>query len=137
MAAGDAAERKLSACCISHEFYKAASKYPDKLAVIHASGFARIARDYAAYPLPDGDGVLLASAETVSASPPLVYEGDECFTFSDILSAVENLSSRLWRIFRGGDDPYLTKTRPGRSSLKCLLVGFRVFLHVGLLADLN
>lgn len=123
MAAGEAAEGKLSACCVSHEFYKAASKFPDKIAVIHASGFSRIAHDCAADPQPDGGSMNFASAEMASSSRPLVYDGDECFTFSDILSAVENLSYRLRHILHGADDPYLIKTPSGRNWLNCLLVG--------------
>ncbi|KAI3448987.1 hypothetical protein Pfo_005652 [Paulownia fortunei] len=108
MAGGEAAERKLTACCISHEFYKAASKFPDKIAVIHASGFSRTARDCAAYRPQDGDSIKFASPEM--ARPP-VYDGDECFTFSEILSAVENLSYRLRHILHGADDSYVIKTR--------------------------
>ncbi|PIN15871.1 Acyl-CoA synthetase [Handroanthus impetiginosus] len=111
MAAGEAAEHKLSACCISHEFYKAASKYPDKIAVIHASGFARISRDRGADLPTDGDEIKVVSAETTSSLGPPVYEGDECFTFSEVLSAVKNLSYRLRLILDGADDPCLIKTR--------------------------
>ncbi|KAK6143083.1 hypothetical protein DH2020_023431 [Rehmannia glutinosa] len=107
MAGAEAAERKLSACCISHEFYKAVSKFPDKIAVIHASGFAR---HCAANRLPVGDSSKFAAVATASSSQPPVYDGDECFTFFDILSAVENLSSRLWLILHGADDSYLIKT---------------------------
>ncbi|KAL8542513.1 hypothetical protein ACS0TY_003394 [Phlomoides rotata] len=110
MAAGNAAEGKLPLCCISHEFYKAASKFPDKIAIIHASGFARLARDRAAYPQLDGESMI------ASSSRPPVYNGDECFTFSDILSAVENLSYRLRQILNGGDDLYLTKSRSVNNS---------------------
>ncbi|KAK4416134.1 putative acyl-activating enzyme 19 [Sesamum alatum] len=111
MVAGEAAAGKLSACCISHEFYKAASKFPDKIAIIHASGFARIARDCAAARSFDGHSIEFASLEAAPSSRPTVYDGDECFTFSDILSAVQNLSSQLRRILDGADDPYLIKTR--------------------------
>ncbi|KAL0410910.1 UNVERIFIED_CONTAM: putative acyl-activating enzyme 19 [Sesamum latifolium] len=105
------AASELSACCISHEFYKAAAKFPDKIAVIHASGFARIARDCAAAQPSDVHSIGFASLEAAPSSRPMVYDGDECFTFSDILSAVQRLSSRLRRIFDGADDPYLIKTR--------------------------
>lgn len=114
MAAGNAAEVKLPLCCISHEFYKAASKFPDKVAVIHASGFAQIASDRASYHQPDGESMI------ASSSRPPVYDGDECFTFSDILSAVENLSPRLRQILNGGDDPYLIKPRSGRNCIVLL-----------------
>ncbi|XP_073137111.1 putative acyl-activating enzyme 19 isoform X2 [Henckelia pumila] len=89
-----------SACCISHLFHAAASKTPDRIAVIHASGFAEIARGFRR----DAE---FAFPETTSSSPPPVYGGDECFTFSDILSAVENLSCRLRRILDGAHDPGL------------------------------
>ncbi|KAL6513509.1 hypothetical protein OROGR_020995 [Orobanche gracilis] len=112
MASREAADTKLSACCISHEFYKAVSKCPDKIAVIHASGFARLSRDCSAKPPPAGDCGKIASIDTVSSSRLSVYDGDECFTFSDILSAVENLSSRLWGILHGGDDSCVIKTGP-------------------------
>ncbi|KAL2491392.1 4-coumarate--CoA ligase [Abeliophyllum distichum] len=46
MASGEATEHKLSACCISHQFQKAASEYPEKIAVINASGFAQIAGNF-------------------------------------------------------------------------------------------
>lgn len=91
------ASSKHSACCISHLFHAAASKTPDKIAVIHASGFADIARRDAEFAFP----------ETTSSSRPHLYDGDECFSFSDILSAVENLSCRLRRILDGAHDPGL------------------------------
>ncbi|KAK3003939.1 hypothetical protein RJ639_018692 [Escallonia herrerae] len=40
-------------------------------------------------------------------SRPPVYEGDECFTYSQVLAAVGSLSSRLRRILDGGGDPQL------------------------------
>ncbi|EYU24461.1 hypothetical protein MIMGU_mgv1a0196451mg, partial [Erythranthe guttata] len=114
MAAGETAERKPSACCISHAFYKAASKFPHKIAVIHASGFARITRDNtAANAPPHDDAIELASVERASSSRPPVYDGDDCFTFSDIISAVDNLSSRLRHILNGADDPYPINAQPG------------------------
>ncbi|KAL3624565.1 hypothetical protein CASFOL_031233 [Castilleja foliolosa] len=113
MAAGEASELQPSACCISHEFYKAASKSPHKIAVIHASGFAKIAGgSLDTYRRPRTDYVESPSVDTASLSRPPVYNGDECFTFSDIQSAVENLSSRLWHILHGPDDSYLIKTGP-------------------------
>ncbi|GER45155.1 AMP-dependent synthetase and ligase family protein [Striga asiatica] len=109
--AGDAAECKLAACCISHEFYKAALKHPDKISVIHASGFARSTGDLLDGDRQPRDG---CSKLTASSSRPPVYEGDECFTFSAIHSAVEKLSSRLWLILHAGDDSRLLKTEPGK-----------------------
>ncbi|KAF8379018.1 hypothetical protein HHK36_028445 [Tetracentron sinense] len=101
-------------CCISHEFFRAASTNPSKIAVIHASGGARICRqlrnkindpDFA---YDDEDKFFRNLGE--SSSPP-VYEGDECFTFSDVLAAVNSLSSILRRILDGGDDPNLIRPR--------------------------
>ncbi|KAI8572580.1 hypothetical protein RHMOL_Rhmol01G0210500 [Rhododendron molle] len=98
-----------SCCCISHEFLKAATKNPNKIAVIHASGGAKIAREFrnsnrGSTTVSDINydkfyGDLL---ETAPSSRPLVYDGDRCFTFSDVLSAVDSLSYRLRRIL---DDP--------------------------------
>ncbi|XP_037492496.1 putative acyl-activating enzyme 19 isoform X3 [Jatropha curcas] len=73
-------------CCISHEFLKAASKNPEKIAAILAAS-------------SDGDqrlipAKLINSGSSVSSSPP-VYEGDQCFTFADVLKSVDYLSSRL------------------------------------------
>lgn len=117
MASGELTEDKLSACCISHQFHKAASEYPEKIAVIYASGFAQIAREfhrnYNTEQLTDGGNNEFISGEKPSSSHPPCYEGDQCFTFSDILSAVENLSFRIRRILDGGDDPYLDKSHPG------------------------
>ncbi|XP_073274045.1 putative acyl-activating enzyme 19 isoform X2 [Primulina huaijiensis] len=94
------ASSKHPACCISHLFHATASKNPDKIAVIHASGFAGIARRFRR----DAEFAFL---ETTLSSRPPVYDGDECFSFSDILSAVENLSCRLRRILDGAHDPGL------------------------------
>ncbi|XP_042016870.1 putative acyl-activating enzyme 19 isoform X1 [Salvia splendens] len=101
MSCAGAADCRRSPCCISHEFYKAASKSPNKVAVIHASS---IARDSAQ---PAANSTKFASAES---RPPL-YDGDEHFTFSDILSAVENLSLRLRRFLDGTTKPSLIKPR--------------------------
>ncbi|KAL2455557.1 4-coumarate--CoA ligase [Abeliophyllum distichum] len=122
MASGEATEHKLSACCISHQFQKAASEYPEKIAVINASGFAQIAREFhrnnnTDQPIVDDNNKFM-SGETTSTSHPLCYEGDQCFTFSDIISAVENLSCRLRHILDGADDPYLVKPHSLKVSSK-------------------
>ncbi|KAL2514087.1 putative acyl-activating enzyme 19 [Forsythia ovata] len=122
MASGEATEHKLSACCISHQFQKAASEYPEKIGVIHASGFAQIAREFhrnhnTDQPIDDDNNKFM-SGETTSTSHPPCYEGDQCFTFSDIISAVENLSCRLRRILDGADDPYLVKPHSVKISSK-------------------
>ncbi|CAN8232667.1 unnamed protein product [Cochlearia groenlandica] len=86
-------------CCISHKFADAAAANPNKIAVIHASGWGAKIRSESADPPP-------------SCTPP-VYDGDETFTFSDISSSVDSLTTRLRRIldFPGHDDPYLIKPR--------------------------
>ncbi|XP_051123700.1 putative acyl-activating enzyme 19 [Andrographis paniculata] len=116
MAAGDVAGRKLSACCISHEFYKAASKYPDKIAVIHAAGFGGIVRDSASGDRTRDSGGIETSDAAASYSGSSVYDGDERFTFSEILCAVENLGSRLRHILDGGEDAHLLTTQPANIS---------------------
>ncbi|OIT39647.1 putative acyl-activating enzyme 19 [Nicotiana attenuata] len=105
---------KLSACCISHEFYKVATTNPNKIAVIQACGGLKIAKEFQLFCTENGDGETrekfeeFVSSKTTSVNPP-VYEGDECFTYSDVLSAVDSLSSRLHCILDGGDDPNLLK----------------------------
>ncbi|XP_075113486.1 putative acyl-activating enzyme 19 isoform X3 [Nicotiana tabacum] len=105
---------KLSACCISHEFYKVATINPNKIAVIQACGGVKIAKEFQLFCSENGDGETrekfeeFVSSKTTSVNPP-VYEGDECFTYSDVLSAVDSLSSRLRCILDGGDDPNLLK----------------------------
>ncbi|KAK6919855.1 AMP-binding enzyme, C-terminal domain [Dillenia turbinata] len=100
-------EEVKNCCCISHEFVRAASKNPNKIAVIHvAQGRAR---DFFLNPLP-------YSASAPNPNPP-VYDGDQTFTFSYLLSAVDSLSCRLRRILDGGDDPHLiTPTSTGNFS---------------------
>ncbi|KAI8021214.1 putative acyl-activating enzyme 19 [Camellia lanceoleosa] len=93
---------------------------PNKVAVIHGCGGANIAREFRSnnnattvsdinYDNFFGD---LFAAAAPSSNPP-VYSGDRCFTFSEILSAVDSLSSRLRRILDGGDDPYLVRPTSG------------------------
>ncbi|GFY90408.1 AMP-dependent synthetase and ligase family protein [Actinidia rufa] len=114
---------KFSSCCISHHFLKTATNDPTKVAVIHACGGAKIAREFrtnhsngnAAATVSEIDydkfyGDLLA--KTPSSRPP-VYEGDRCFTFSEILAAVDSLSLRLRRVLDGGDDPCLVRPPTG------------------------
>lgn len=80
-------------CCISHEFLRAANCNPNKIAVIHA----------AASP---SDRKLINGSPSSSYNPP-VYEGDRCFTFSEVLASVDSLSSRLRSILDHSDDPHL------------------------------
>ena len=97
----------LRSCCISHEFCKSASTNPNKIAVIHAS------------PRHHGDRTKFATEidRFIEALPssdhPLVYEGDVCFTYSEILEAVDALSRRLHFILDGGVDSSLIRPSPG------------------------
>jgi hypothetical protein len=104
-------ERKqCSCCCISHEFFRAASKNPNKIAVIHASGGAQISKELSVGNI-DTDKLLKERAK--SLSPP-VYQGDRCFTYSDVLASVDSLSARLRSILLGAvaDDPHLIAHSP-------------------------
>ncbi|KAH0766073.1 hypothetical protein KY285_001944 [Solanum tuberosum] len=109
---------KLSTCCISHEFYKVATNNPNKIAVIQACGGLKIAKEFRFSCSENGDQDTreefqeFVSSKRKSVIPP-VYEGDQCFTFSEILSAVDSLSSRLRCILDGGDDPNLVKPSTG------------------------
>lgn len=91
-------------CCISHEFYKSASKNPTKIAVIHASPRHRTKST------TEIDQFIETSP---SHHHPPVYEGDVCFTYSEILDAVDSLSRRLRFILDGGADQYLIRPSPG------------------------
>lgn len=111
MAARSVASRP---CCISHAFLAAATTYPDNIALIHAAGGAKLcgltrsARVSAAAACPGDSSGGADDEECLSESMRLpVYEGDDCFTFSDVLSAVESLSRRIRRVLEGGDDPHL------------------------------
>ncbi|KAK1582767.1 hypothetical protein Q3G72_018054 [Acer saccharum] len=89
--------KKQQHCCLSHEFLRAATLNPSKIAVIHA-------------------------ATTTSPSnhhPPVVYEGDRCFTFSEVSASVHSLSSRLRSILHGSRDPHLITPQPSRNNLNC------------------
>ncbi|XP_072995035.1 putative acyl-activating enzyme 19 isoform X5 [Typha latifolia] len=99
---GGKEEEKKKLCCISHEFYRSASRNPRRIAVVHPSGG------------------LERNAEEVSSAkgstwPPL-YPGDDVFTCGEILSAVESLSRRIRRVLDGGDDPDLVR-KQGHSSM--------------------
>ncbi|KAJ8565722.1 hypothetical protein K7X08_008298 [Anisodus acutangulus] len=106
----------LSACCISHEFHKVAINNPNKIAVIQAIGGLKIAKEFQLFCSENGEKETrekfekFVSSKTTSVNPP-VYEGDKCFTFYDVLSAVDSLSSRLRCILDGddNDDPNFVK----------------------------
>ncbi|KAL6964876.1 hypothetical protein U1Q18_035929 [Sarracenia purpurea var. burkii] len=126
---------KPSSCCISHEFLKAAIKNPNKIAVIHACGGAKFARDFRSSHSNGNDTAATVSdinydkffadlLATAPSSHPPAYEGDRCFTFSEILAAVDSLSSRLRRILDGGDDdPYLIRPAAGKFPIEQPLYG--------------
>lgn len=102
-------ERVETPCCLSHAFFTEASKNPRKIAVVHASGGARICRESRArIDDPDFDEVELFDRCRESSCPP-VYPGDECFTYADVLSAVDSLSARIRHVLDGGDDPDITR----------------------------
>ena len=91
--------------CISHEFFHSASKYPAKVAVVHALGGIQICREMNTT-LPRGEKCYISDQkETVNSFP--VYEGDICFTYGELLSAVEILSRRIFRVLDGKEDPEL------------------------------
>ncbi|XP_019187640.1 PREDICTED: putative acyl-activating enzyme 19 isoform X1 [Ipomoea nil] len=130
MTGGDAStttEHFAAACCISHEFNRRASLNPNRIAVIHACGGARIAREFHRIHKNDSDEQTIIDfdefiSEKTTSLRPTVYEGDRCFTFSDILSAVDSLSSRLRRILDGANDSHLIKPRSGNGVLRDHLV---------------
>ncbi|XP_022742120.1 putative acyl-activating enzyme 19 isoform X3 [Durio zibethinus] len=95
--AWDEQEMQQRRCCISHEFYSAASKNLEKIAVIHASS---------SKPLDSGVQI---DRELINGGNPPVYKGDQCFTFANLLASVDCLSFRLRSILDGADDPYLVK----------------------------
>ncbi|XP_071936229.1 putative acyl-activating enzyme 19 isoform X3 [Coffea arabica] len=115
-------ELKLPVCCISHLFQKAATNSPDKIAVIHASGGAKLISqqydgqlsfDQQTRPVSNPELVDSKTAPPLLSKQPPVYGGDECFTYSEILSAVNSLSSWLRRILDGADDPHIIKPQSG------------------------
>ncbi|XP_058103982.1 putative acyl-activating enzyme 19 isoform X3 [Magnolia sinica] len=102
-------ERGEIPCCISHAFFKEASRNPRRIAIVHASGGARVFREsHAKADYLDFDAEELLNRYRESSSPPL-YSGDEFFTYADISSAVNSLSFRISRVLDGGDDPHLIR----------------------------
>uniref|UniRef100_A0A2P2KNT7 AMP dependent ligase n=1 Tax=Rhizophora mucronata TaxID=61149 RepID=A0A2P2KNT7_RHIMU len=105
-------------CCISHVFFNSATLNSDEIAAIHVAPSRGRSGD-------GGDGVFWSknprkfirsgqvhrtadssSSGSSSCCGPPVYEGDECFTFGDVLKAVDSLASLL-RSILDADDPYL------------------------------
>ncbi|RWW19006.1 hypothetical protein GW17_00016972 [Ensete ventricosum] len=95
-------------CCISHVFFEAASKNSGHTAVVHATGGIQWRREA-------GEGSAAYAVEEGS-SPP-IYPGDVCFTWGDVLSAVESLSRRIRWVLDGGDDPDLVRPQGSFRSL--------------------
>ncbi|CAH1441007.1 unnamed protein product [Lactuca virosa] len=95
-------------CCISHEFYKSASKNPNKIAVIHSS------RRHSTKSTTEIDHFIETSP---SHDHHPVYKDDVCFTYSEILEAVDSLSRRLRFILDGGADPYLIRPSTGSTPI--------------------
>ncbi|CAI0395229.1 unnamed protein product [Linum tenue] len=100
-------------CCLSHVFIRAASKNTRKLAVIVAApsrtgrGGDRVATVV---------GVEPDDSSSPTHSRPLVYEGDETFTFGDLVKSVEYLTFRLRSVLDGDSgDPQLfcSQSLPG------------------------
>ncbi|VFR02426.1 unnamed protein product [Cuscuta campestris] len=122
--AGATSPRKhLAACCLSHEFHKRASANPNGIAVIHACGGGRLSQGFCRNEKGDSSeqtsiGFDELVPEKRVSFHPITYEGDICFTFSDILSAVDSLSSRLRRILDGDDVSHPTELHSGNDILR-------------------
>ncbi|KAA0039622.1 putative acyl-activating enzyme 19 isoform X1 [Cucumis melo var. makuwa] len=84
-------------CCISHEFQRVALSHPGKIAVIHASGGVQLFRQLHGGGVGEADDFFQGRA--TSDFPPM-YEGDRCFTYSQLLASVDSLSSRLLATLR-------------------------------------
>ncbi|KAL6002479.1 hypothetical protein ACLOJK_034412 [Asimina triloba] len=113
MADGEGEEKRKKSedpCCISHTFFKEAYKNPSRIAVVHASGGARIFRELHARADEDPGFAVEEHLHRCREStfPPL-YHGDDFFTYADISSAVDSLSFRITHILDGGDDPDLIR----------------------------
>ncbi|PIA58756.1 hypothetical protein AQUCO_00500595v1 [Aquilegia coerulea] len=88
-------------CCICHEFFKSASQNPHKIAVIHASGGARICRQFG---YNSNNNKFFRSK-----SNPFCFHGDELFTYSEILTSIKSLSYLIRHVLDGANDPDLIK----------------------------
>ena len=93
--------RKHSDChchCISHEFFRVASNHPNKVAVVHS----QISTQLRTSGIVNNIDTDKPPLRVKSASPPF-YDGDRLFTFSDLLTSVDSLTSRLRSILLGND----------------------------------
>lgn len=104
-------------CCISHEFFKAASKHPNKVAVIQSSGGAPTAKELRHHHHANYKVSNISVNEGFTYPLPPVYEGDQCYTFGYLLASVDSLSSRLRIVLDGGDDPCLIRP-PGHFNIE-------------------
>ncbi|CAA7406577.1 unnamed protein product [Spirodela intermedia] len=101
--------------CISHEFFRSASKDPCKIAIVHASGGIQICREIKDITLRGENSTVLDKewlserSQECNSSP--VYQGDVSFTYGEVLSAVESLSCRIRQVLDGGDDPDLLRPK--------------------------
>ncbi|KAG0494126.1 hypothetical protein HPP92_005120 [Vanilla planifolia] len=106
-------------CCISHEFLDAAGKNPSRVAVVNA--FGGLQRFYDSFtsvgelsPSSSSTSALVSAfdlnfdAARNSSSPPL-FPGDECFTYENLLSAVDSLSRWIRFALDGGEDTHLVR----------------------------
>ncbi|XP_020599643.1 putative acyl-activating enzyme 19 [Phalaenopsis equestris] len=97
-------------CCISHEFFISATKDPRRVAIVQADGGlfrdsrARLkeASSSSSTPVAISSFDLNFDADCISSSPRL-FPGDECFTYEELLSAVDSLSRRIRFVLDGGD----------------------------------
>jgi len=96
-------------CCLSHLFLKAAAQNPPKVAVIHAAPSSSSSSSSSSPAAASSGPQTQISRELITSTTPPIYEGDQCFTFANVSSSVDSLSSRLRSILDGADDPHLIK----------------------------
>ncbi|XP_023006185.1 putative acyl-activating enzyme 19 [Cucurbita maxima] len=104
-------------CCISHEFQRVALSHPEKIAVIHASGGIQLCRQLHG----GGGGDENFFTERAISAFPSMYDGDQCFTYSQLLASVDSLSSRLPAILR--DPRLIAPTAPHRANDQLVKTG--------------
>ncbi|KAL0927527.1 hypothetical protein M5K25_001702 [Dendrobium thyrsiflorum] len=105
----------MRSCCIFHEFLTSATKDPRRVAIVHAGGGLQVLREYrtrlneassssnpASIPTSD----LNFDAGHISSSPRF-FPGDECFTYEELLSAVDSLSRRIRCVLDDGNAAHL------------------------------
>uniref|UniRef100_A0A7N1A7L5 4-coumarate--CoA ligase n=1 Tax=Kalanchoe fedtschenkoi TaxID=63787 RepID=A0A7N1A7L5_KALFE len=103
-------DRKLECCCcISHEFVKTASGIPSRIAVVHASGGAKLIHRSRAEGSRARGGLWEEFSEMRSSASPPIYEGDCSFTYGEVLASVESLAARIRDALDGGDGADVVK----------------------------